>query len=107
MHTDVTPVITPVVDLTDIEDSASRITSMFNNPSITPMANIRAINGMMNSRQNGNNNDVVDAINGLRKSLNNTGNTYNNISGITYDNDSAVSEAIESLVRAAKIERRR
>lgn len=107
MHTDVMPVITPVVDLTDIEDSASRITSMFNNPSITPMANIRAINGMMNSRQNGNNNDVVDAINGLRKSLNNTGNTYNNISGITYDNDSAVSEAIESLVRAAKIERRR
>ena len=107
MHTDVMPVITPVVDLTDIEDSASRITSMFNNPSITPMANIRAINGMMNNRQNGNNNDVVDAINGLRKSLNNTGNTYNNISGITYDNDSAVSEAIESLVRAAKIERRR
>ncbi len=106
-NADVAPVITPVVDLSDIRTSADQITSMFNNPSIVPMTNIRAISGMMNNRQNGNNEDVVDAINGLRKSLGETGNTYNTISGITYDNGSAVSEAIESLVRAAKIERRR
>lgn len=80
---------------------------MFNKPSITPIANIRAISGMMNSRQNGDNEDVINAINGLKKSLSNMGNTYNNISGITYDNGSAVSEAVETLVRAAKIERRR
>ena len=104
---DVAPVITPVVDLTDIQTGAARITSMFNNPSVTPMTNIQAISGMTNNRQNGNNEDVVNAINGLRKSIGNTGNTYNNISGITYDNGSAVSEAIETLVRAAKIERRR
>ena len=104
---DVAPVITPVVDLTDIQTGAARITSMFNNPSVTPMANIRAISGMMDNRQNGNNEDVVNAINGLKKSIGNAGNTYNNISGITYDNGSAVSEAIETLVRAAKIERRR
>lgn len=104
---DVAPVITPVVDLTDIQTGAARITSMFNNPSVTPMTNIRAISGMTNNRQNGNNEDVVNAINGLKKSIGNTGNTYNNISGITYDNGSAVSEAIETLVRAAKIERRR
>lgn len=104
---DVAPVITPVVDLTDIQTGAARITSMFNNPSVTPMTNIRAISGMMDNRQNGNNEDVVNAINGLKKSIGNTGNTYNNISGITYDNGSAVSEAIETLVRAAKIERRR
>lgn len=104
---DVAPVITPVVDLTDIQTGAARITSMFNNPSVTPMTNIRAISGMTNNRQNGNNEDVVNAINGLKKSIGNTGNIYNNISGITYDNDSAVSEAIETLVRAAKIERRR
>jgi tape measure domain-containing protein len=104
---DVAPVITPVVDLTDIQTGAARITSMFNNPSVTPMTNIRAISGMTNNRQNGNNEDVVNAINGLKKSIGNAGNTYNNISGITYDNGSAVSEAIETLVRAAKIERRR
>lgn len=104
---DVAPVITPVVDLTDIQTGAARITSMFNNPSVTPMTNIRAISGMMDNRQNGNNEDVVNAINGLKKSIGNAGNTYNNISGITYDNGSAVSEAIETLVRAAKIERRR
>ena len=104
---DVAPVITPVIDLTDIQTGAARITSMFNNPSVTPMTNIRAISGMMGNRQNGNNEDVVNAINGLKKSIGNAGNTYNNISGITYDNGSAVSEAIETLVRAAKIERRR
>ncbi len=106
-QTDVMPVITPVIDLTDVEDGASRITSLFNNPSITPMANIRAISGMMNDRQNGNNNDVVDAINSLRKSLDNTGNTYNNISGITYGSDTDVADAIETLVRAATIGGRR
>ena len=103
---DVAPVISPVVDLTDIRSGAAQITSMFNNPSLAPMTNIRAISGMMNERQNGNS-DVVNAINGLKKSIGNTGNTYNNISGITYDNGTAVSDAIETLVRAAKIERRR
>lgn len=103
---DVAPVISPVVDLTDIRSGAAQITSMFNNPSLAPMTNIRAISGMMNERQNGNS-DVVSAINGLKKSLGNTGNTYNNISGITYDSGTAVSDAIETLVRAAKIERRR
>ena len=103
---DAAPVISPVVDLTDIRSGAAQITSMFNNPSLAPMTNIRAISGMMNERQNGNS-DVVSAINGLKKSLGNTGNTYNNISGITYDSGTAVSDAIETLVRAAKIERRR
>ena len=100
------PVISPVVDLTNIKRSASQITDLFNNPSVTPMSNIRAISGMMNERQNGNA-DVVNAINGLKKSIGNTGNTYNTISGITYDDGSNVSDAIETLVRAAKIERRR
>lgn len=104
---DVAPVITPVVDLTDIQTGAARITSMFNNPSVTPMTNIRAISGMTNNRQNGNNEDVVDAINSLRKSLDNTGNTYNNISGITYGSDTDVADAIETLVRAATIGGRR
>ena len=104
---DVAPVITPVVDLTDIQTGAARITSMFNNPSVTPMTNIRAISGMTNNRQNGNNEDVVDAINSLRKSLDNTGNTYNTISGITYGSDTDVADAIETLVRAATIGGRR
>ena len=62
---------------------------------------------MMNRTiQNGRNNDVVSAINKLRKDLGNVGNTSYNINGITYDEGTNVSDAIKTLVRAAKVERR-
>lgn len=51
--------------------------------------------------------EVIIAINNLRKDLNNLprGNTYN-INGLTYDDGSNVSEAVKSLIRASRIERR-
>jgi hypothetical protein len=52
------------------------------------------------------NDDVVYAINKLQKALGNVGNTYNSIGGITYDDGSNVASAIETLVRAVKVERR-
>ena len=61
---------------------------------------------MMKYNQNGVNSDVISAIENLGRKLGNTnGNTYN-INGITYDDGSGVSDAIETLIRAAKIERR-
>ena len=63
---------------------------------------------MMNQRnQNGVNSDVVSAINKLRKDLGNTrgGDTYN-VNGVTYDDGSNISNAVKSIVRAARIERR-
>ena len=60
---------------------------------------------MRSKCQNGTANDVVSAINKLGSNLGSTGDTYN-INGITYDDQSSVSEAIQTLIRAANIERR-
>lgn len=104
---DAQPTIRPVVDLSNVRAGAGAISSMFGTP-IAATATVGAINSMMNYRnQNGVNSDVVSAIDKLRKDLseNSGGNTYS-INGITYDDGSNVSDAIKTLIRAAKIERR-
>ena len=102
------PTIRPVMDLSEIQTGASMVSSMFNDRiSIGATANLNAINATMSERiQNGGNADVVSAISKLSKQLSsNGGNTYN-VNGITYDDGSNISEAVEALVRAARIERR-
>ena len=102
------PTIRPVLDLSDVETGAGYLSSMFNDgPSIGVMANLRSISSGMNSKiQNGTNNDVVSAINKLRKDLGNvSGNTYN-VNGVTYDDGSNITNAVKELVRAVKIEGR-
>jgi hypothetical protein len=62
---------------------------------------------MMNHRgQNGVDNELVSAINGLRKDLGKTGNTSYTINGVTYDDGSNITDAVKTIVRAARIERR-
>lgn len=103
------PTIRPILDLSDVQSGVSTIGRMFNSgSSIGVLANVNSINSMMNGRvQNGVNSEVVSAINQLRKDLGeNTGNVYN-IDGVTYDDGSNVSEAVRTLVRAARVERRR
>ena len=57
--------------------------------------------------QNGNNNaDIVSALKDLQNSVANSGGNTYTINGITYDDGSNVANAIGTLVRAAKIERR-
>ena len=103
-----TPTIRPVVDLSDVKDQAATIGSLFSNPMVSPTSNIRAINTLMDENsQNGNIDDVVSAINKLRKDMSNVGNTYNSINGVTYDDGSGISDAVETIFRAARIERRR
>ena len=105
-NVDSQPTIRPVLDLSDVQSGASRIGSMFGEPSLAVATNIGAISTGMNNRQNGND-DVVSAINKLGKVLSgNRGDTYN-INGVTYDDGSAVSDAVGELVRAARVERRR
>ena len=100
------PTIRPVLDLTDLENGSKSINSMFNNPSIALATNLGAISSGMNNRQNGNE-DVVAAINKLGKTLSGVkGDTYN-VNGVTYDDGSAISDAVSELVRAARVERRR
>lgn len=104
---DMTPTIRPVLDLSGVESGVGAIDGMFNSAhSIGTMANLRAISAM--SGQNGQNgmDDVVSAINKLGKNLGNVrGDTYN-VHGITYDDGSNVANAIQTLVRAAVVERR-
>lgn len=105
---DTTPTIRPVLDLTNVKATAGKLNGLFTDPAFTPLANLRAIGNISaRNNQNGNSDEVVRAINRLGKSLNNVGNTYNSINSVTYDNGSEISNAVETLVRAATVGRRR
>ena len=100
--------IRPVLDLSDVESGAKRIGGLLDTShAVGIMANVGAISSMMSLRgQNGTNDDVVYAINKLANSLGNVGNTTYNVNGVTYDDGSNISDAVRTLVRAAKVERR-
>ena len=105
---DAQPTIRPVLDLSDVRAGASSISGMFDaNPSVGVLSNVRAISSMMNGNQNGGNDDVISAIKDLgNKMSGKSGDTYQ-INGITYDDGSNVSDAVATLVRAVRVERRR
>ena len=102
-----TPSIKPILDLSEIHASAGAINKMLGGSYYaSSLGNVSAISTMMSSGQNGStNDDVINAIKGLKDSLIKPGDTYT-IGNITYDDGSEVSNAIKTLVRAAKIERR-
>jgi len=103
---DVQPTIRPVLDLSDVRAGAGSISRMFGSgASLGVEANLRAIGSSMN-RQNGGNDDVISAIDKLRDDIKNINNNTYTINGITYDDGSNITEAVRSIVRAAKIERR-
>ena len=100
--------IRPIMDLSDVESGVGRINGMFGDSlAIGASANLGAISSMMSTRnQNGSNTEVVSAINKLSKQLGNAkGNTYN-VNGVTYDDGSNISEAVQTLIQAARVERR-
>jgi len=103
---DAEPTITPVLDLSEIQNGVGKMNSMFNNQSVGVNANLNAISNMSRNRMNSNN-EMLSAIKDLGKSLNNVGTTNNyNVNGIKYSGDVDVQSAIETLVRAANVERR-
>ena len=101
------PTIRPVMDLTDVEYGANAIDSLLSmNPSVGAIAKVQGISASMNNRQNGSNGDVISAIKDLGSKLGNmSGNTYN-VNGVTYDDGSNISDAVKTLIRAARVERR-
>ena len=105
---DLNPVITPVLDLDNIKNGSSAIDDMLSKTApIDVLRNVNTINRQMNRNlQNGANNEVVGAIDKLRKSMGDIGGNSYNINGITYDDGSAVSEAVQGLIRAIRIEGR-
>lgn len=105
---DANPTITPMVDLSNVTAGANRIASMLNlNPSVGLATNLGAINSGMSSRiQNGQNNDVVNALQDLKRTITKSAKPTYNINGVTYDDGSNVSQAVGDLVRAVKVEGR-
>lgn len=105
---DAQPTIRPVVDLSYARSGVAALSSLFDTgTSIGVSANVGAISTSMNSfSQNRFNNELFGAIEKLRKDMSNMNSNSYVINGITYDDGSNISEAVKSLVRAAKIERR-
>lgn len=103
---DVEPRITPVMDLSGISSGIKDMDSMLGGThGIGITANLRAISTAMRQNQNGANDDVVNAINKLRKDLGDFGGDTYNVNGVSV-NDTDVAEAIKTLVRAVKVGRR-
>ena len=100
-------VIKPVLDLTNFKSGVSDMDNIISlrTPNRT-INNANSINSIIEQNQNNGNGDLLSAIKGLSNKLDNlSGDTYN-INGITYDDGSAVQDAIKTLVRAAKIKGR-
>ena len=104
---DSNPSIRPVLDLSNIESGAGTIGDLLSmEPSVGVLANVGSISSLMNKRQNGGTLDILSAIESLGNKLGDRSSNVYNVNGITYDDGSNVAEAIGSLIRAAKIERR-
>ena len=101
---DSSPVITPVLDLKNIQNGARAINGMI--PS--EARSLGYISYSMRNRNQTSNADIVSAIMGMSGKMDNArgGDTYN-INGITYDDGSNIVDAVQTLVRAARVERRR
>lgn len=103
------PTIRPVIDLSSVESGTAAINGMFNNSdfAIGAKMNLNAISSSMNRRnQNGVNDDIVSAIDKLRKDVGNLESRSYSIGDITYSSGSEVANAIETLTRAVRVEGR-
>ena len=102
------PTIRPVMDLSNIESGANTIGDLLGRKqSVDVLANVGSISTSMNSRQNIGASDIISAIKSLSSSIaNGQGGVVYNVNGVTYDDGSNIADAISTLVRAAKIERR-
>ena len=105
---DAQPTIRPVLDLSDVASGANAISGMLTGRTIAVDASaVGIISASMAELQNRRNaNDVASELKGLRKDINDMPRNSYNINGITYDDGSNITSAVESLVRAARIERR-
>lgn len=102
------PTIKPVLDLSNVEKGSKRIGQLMSANEMTlATESPNAISKTIGTIQNVNDNsDILSALKDLKGALANTGNTTYRIDGITYDDGSNVTSAVQTLVRAAKIERR-
>lgn len=105
---DSNPTITPVLDLSNVENGVGAIDSMLGaTVPLNLLGQVDSVNAMMNQRiQNGTFNDVVSGLDKVRKSIDKLERPSYTVNGITYDDGSNITGAVETLVRAARLERR-
>lgn len=102
---DIDPTIRPVLDLSNVEAGARSLNGMLGSSQLSASLS-GDISRSIGAIQNGNNNgELLSAIKDLQGNVGKSGDTYQ-INGITYDDGSAISSAVQTLIRAAKIERR-
>ena len=98
------PIITPVLDLSNVESGVSAIDKLMLGSAYYSMNNgANAINSRIS--RDSTNTDLLNAIRDLKNSDGSIGDTYI-VNGITYDDGSNISGAVQELVRAARVERR-
>lgn len=105
---DTMPTIRPVIDLSNMQSDLATMNDLLNaNNMFTLNPNMSAVRSNFNSAQrDASNQDVVDAVTSLNKTLGGISANNYTINGITYDDGSNVSSAIQQLVSAARLERR-
>lgn len=110
------PTITPVLDLSEIQNGANRLYSMLPDSERlslngnVDLASMTSRSVDLDRRRKADSDNqmmgrLIDAIDGLSALIGNTGNTYN-VNGVTYDDGSNISSAVRTLVRAAVVEGR-
>ena len=99
--------IRPVLDLNNIISDTNEIGNLFGSNKAV-LSELGPVESSINRIQNRRSDDsLLTAILDLKNTLQNaSGDTYN-INGVSYDNGSEVQAAIETIVRAAILERRR
>ena len=105
---DTMPTIRPVIDLENMKSDLATMNKQLNaNNMYTLNPNMSAVRSNFSSAQrDASNQDVVDAVTSLNKTLGGISANNYTINGITYDDGSNVSSAIQQLVSAARLERR-
>lgn len=107
------PVITPVLDMSQASRGLDTLNSAFDTTRTIRVGGIQA-NGLsanlatLSMSRNSQNGDVVSAINGLRKDIQDNPRVTNttNVNGVTYDDGSNVHNTVKELVHAAKVRKR-
>ena len=99
---DVNPVITPVVDLSNVRRGANSINGLLNDTYGLNTA-LGASSYLANQNRMSVADRLTEAIGGLRDDLRNMEHNVYNVGGVTYDDGSNVSNAVRDLIHATKI----
>ena len=102
-----TPTISPVLDLTGVQNGAKQIDNMLNSGAHVSTALASNISVNSSGSDGGmSNTDIVRAINDLSNRIDALPHNTYNVNGVTYDDGSNISDAVAQLVDAIQLKRR-